>query len=59
MQAVIIRTSLNLNALCMCSALTMKGYPSFNGEKLTKRAKRQVGFVLQVHPSVVLCLTVM
>ncbi|BDA45889.1 ABC transporter G family member 14 [Coccomyxa sp. Obi] len=29
------------------SALTMKGYPSFNGERLTKRAKRQVGFVLQ------------
>ncbi|EIE22543.1 hypothetical protein COCSUDRAFT_16269, partial [Coccomyxa subellipsoidea C-169] len=29
------------------TALTMKGWPSFNGEKLTKRAKRQVGFVLQ------------
>lgn len=34
--------------LYVCSALTMKGWPTFNREKLTKRAKRQVGFVLQV-----------
>ena len=26
----------------------MTGAPTFNGAKLTKRAKRQVGFVLQV-----------
>ena len=26
----------------------MSGHPTFNQEKLTKRAKRQVGFVLQV-----------
>lgn len=26
----------------------MNGHPTFNHEKLTKRAKRQVGFVLQV-----------
>lgn len=32
----------------MCSALTMEGAPTFNGQKLTKRAKRLVGFVLQV-----------
>ena len=28
----------------------MSGHPTFNQEKLTKRAKRQVGFVLQVTP---------
>lgn len=28
----------------------MSGHPTFNQEKLTKRAKRQVGFVLQVVP---------
>ena len=33
-----------------CSALTMTGQPMFNQQKLTKRAKRQVGFVLQVMP---------
>ena len=26
----------------------MRGHPTFNQEKLTKRAKRSVGFVLQV-----------
>ena len=30
------------------SGLTMTGAPTFNGAKVTKRAKRQVGFVLQV-----------
>ena len=29
-------------------SMTMSGHPTFNQEKLTKRAKRQVGFVLQV-----------
>ena len=35
---------------CPCSALTMEGAPTFNGQKLTKRAKRLVGFVLQARP---------
>ena len=39
--------SLQDTAAC-CSALTMTGQPMFNQQKLTKRAKRQVGFVLQV-----------
>lgn len=32
----------------MRRSMTMTGHPTFNQEKLTKRAKRSVGFVLQV-----------
>jgi hypothetical protein len=32
-------------------AVKLEGAPTYNGQPLTKRAKRQVGFVLQVRPA--------
>ena len=31
----------------LCRELKLEGAAMFNGEKMSKRAKRQVGFVLQ------------
>ena len=48
---VTARVLLCAQAACFrCRSMTMSGHPTFNQEKLTKRAKRQVGFVLQVMP---------
>lgn len=44
--AVVVRV--NLQACGLCRGAIVDGAPLFNGVKLTKRAKRQVGFVLQV-----------
>lgn len=37
----------HVSCVLLCRTMTMTGHPTFNQEKLTKRAKRSVGFVLQ------------
>jgi hypothetical protein len=39
-----------------CSAMRRTGAVTFNGQKLNKRFKRQIGFVMQVTPS---CIALM
>ncbi len=43
-----IRWNGRMSCVLPCRSMTMTGHPTFNQEKLTKRAKRSVGFVLQV-----------
>lgn len=45
-------------AVFSCSSLTMTGEVLYNGEKLTKKSKRNIGYVLQVSCKYILsCLT--